>query len=260
MKIYDSIGKNYSKTRRSDPRLLRAILSVLESWEVVTIADLGAGTGSYAYALAERNYNLVAIEPSAIMRSQAIFHPKINWVNANAESLPLSNGSVDAVIIILAIHHFKNYQQALQEAYRVTENRLVIIFTYDPEMIERFWLTHYFPSLITDVRANFISIDRLVLNLENIMDRAVKIVPFLLPNDLVDSFAAVGWARPELYLDSNIRQGISAFSHLESTEVDEGVSRLRKDLESGRWEQKYGYLRHQNDYDAGYRIVYTTKI
>lgn len=260
MSIYDSIGKGYSNTRTSDPRIVKAMLDILKHSEISTIADLGAGTGSYAYALANYNYNVIAIEPSETMRSQAIFHPNIEWINAYAESLPLSDNTVDAVIIMLAMHHFKDYRQALKEAYRVTNNGSIIIFTYDPSIISDFWLTEYFPSLITDVKATFVPIDRLVLDLENITSKAINVTPFLLPNDLVDSFAAVGWSRPELYLDSNIRRGISTFSKIKSTEINDGLSRLKNELKSGKWEQKYQYLRYQNNYDAGYRIVHTTRI
>lgn len=98
------------------------------------------------------------------MVSQAIFQPKIKWIEAYAESLPLSDRSFDAVIIILAIHHFENYRQALQEAIRVTKNGLIIIFTYDPALIINFWLTNYFPALITEVQTNFIPIELVAQN------------------------------------------------------------------------------------------------
>lgn len=260
MTIYDNIGKGYANTRKSDSRIVEAMLDILKASEISTIADIGAGTGSYAYALANHDYNVIAIEPSKMMLSQAISHPNIDWINAYAESLPLSDCSVDAVIIMLAIHHFKNYRQALKEAYRITNNGTIIIFTYDPDVISGFWLTDYFPSFIKDVKATFVSINQLVLDLENITSKTINVTPFLLPNDLVDSFAAVGWARPELYLDSNIRQGISTFSKIESTEINDGLLRLEKDLESGKWDKKYKHLRYQNNYDAGYRIVHTTRI
>ena len=260
MPIYDNIGKDYSNTRKSDSRIVKAILDILKTSEVSTIADIGAGTGSYAYALANHSYNVIAIEPSETMRSQAIFHSNIDWINAHAESLPLSDNAVDAAIIMLAMHHFKNYQQALKEAYRITNKGLIIIFTYDPSMISNFWLTDYFPSLITDVEASFVHIDRLVSDLENITSKTIKIESFLLPNDLVDSFAAVGWAKPELYLNSNIRQGISSFFKIKYTEINDGLLHLEKDLKLGEWDRKYHNLRHQNNYDAGYRILYTTDL
>jgi hypothetical protein len=41
------------------------------------------------------------------------------------------------------------------------------------------------------------------------------------------------------------------------TELDHGLLQLQKDLTMGLWDQEYGYLRQQQQYDAGYRFVYT---
>lgn len=257
MTLYDTIGRNNSHTRTSDPRIVAALLEILASSQPSTIADIGAGTGSYALVLAEHGYYVLAVEPSAVMRSQAIAHPAIQWVNADAENLALPNCSADAAIIILAFHHFQNPQQALLEVHRVTGGGPIVLFTYDPKMIFSFWLTNYFPSFVTDVKSTFVPIPKLMSQLQAIAGTAVKVLPFPLPHDLSDSFAAVGWSRPELYLDRHIRQGISSFAKMNAVELDRGLSRLQEDLETGVWDREYGHLRQQEQYDVGYRFVYT---
>jgi len=257
MAVYDSIGKTYAQTRNSDRRIATKLLEILQSSQASTIADIGAGTGSYALILAEHGYCVLAVEPSATMRSQAIAHPAIEWIDSYAERLSLPNRSADAAIIMLAFHHFQNYRQALQEIHRVTGGGQVVMFTYDPEMISSFWLTQYFPSLVADVQSAFLPIAKLKSEIESIMDAPVNILPFPLPNDLSDSFAAVGWARPQLYFDRSIRNGISSFSKITDRELEKGLSSLREDLETGAWNHKYGYLRQQIQYDVGYRFVYT---
>jgi protein-L-isoaspartate O-methyltransferase len=77
MTLYDTIGKTYAQTRRSDPRIATKLLEILVSFQASTIVDIGAGTGSYAAVLAENEYCVLAVEPSETMRSQAIAHPKI---------------------------------------------------------------------------------------------------------------------------------------------------------------------------------------
>jgi hypothetical protein len=42
-------------------------------------------------------------------------------------------------------------------------------------------------------------------------------------------------------------------------ELDRGLTSLRDDLETKAWDRKYGHLRQQLEYDAGYRFIYTTK-
>lgn len=257
MALYDTIGKTYAQTRRSDPRIATKLLEILQSSQTSTIADIGAGTGSYALILAEHGYRVLAVEPSATMRSQAIAHPAIQWIDSSAELLSLPNQSADAAIIMLAFHHFQNYRQALQEIHRVTGGGQVVIFNYDPGMIESFWLTQYFPSFVADVQSTFLPMAKLKSEIESIMDAPVNMLPFPLPNDLSDSFAAVGWARPELYLDNSVRNGISSFSKITDDELEQGLSSLERNLETGVWNHKYGYLRQQRQYDVGYYFMYT---
>jgi ubiquinone/menaquinone biosynthesis C-methylase UbiE len=257
MTLYDTIGKTYAQTRRSDPRIAAKLLEILESSKSSVIADIVAGTGSYSFFLAEHGYHVLAVEPSETMRSQAIFHPTIQWIDAFADSLPLLDQSADAAIIMLAFHHFQDYRKALCEIHRVIGDGQIVLFTYDPEVISSFWLTQYFPSFVTDVQSTFLPIPKLVSEIESITSVAVKTLPFSLPNDLSDSFAAVGWARPELYLNSSIRNGISSFARISDNELDQGLTNLREDLETGVWDQKYGHLRQQEQYDVGYRFVYT---
>ena len=257
MSLYDVIGKTYAQTRKSDPRITEKLLEILAPSQAATIADIGAGTGSYALVLAECGYRVLAIEPSATMRSQAKSHPAIQWIDAFADNLPLPDGSVDAAIIMLAFHHFQDYRQALREIHRIAGDGKIVLFTYDPEKISSFWLTQYFPSLVADVQSTFLTIPRLMSQIEASANVAVNVVKFPLPNDLSDSFAAVGWARPELYLNSDIRNGISSFANIADNDLNQGLANLYKDLETGVWERKHGHLRQQEQYDVGYRFVYT---
>jgi ubiquinone/menaquinone biosynthesis C-methylase UbiE len=257
MALYNKIGTNYAQTRKSDPRIASTLLEILQSSFTSNVVDIGAGTGSYASVLAESGYQVLAIEPSETMRNQAPHHRKIQWFDGAAENLPLADQSADTAIIMLAFHHFQDYRQALREVNRVIGNGKIILFTYDPDHISKFWLTHYFPSFITDIQSTFLPIIELTSAIEKTMNASAKIVPFLLPHDLTDSFAAVGWARPELYLDANVRNGISTFAKLDRTELDDGLSQLRKDLEIGVWDREYGYLRQQQYCDLGYRFVHT---
>lgn len=255
MILYDAIGHNYAQTRKCDRRIAAGLLEILQP--ASTIVDIGAGTGSYALFLAEHGYRVLAVEPSATMRDQAALHSEIEWFEGVAEDLSLPDQSADAAIVMLAFHHFRDYQQALREIDRVTGNGQIVLFTADPEVSAQFWLVDYFPAWIADLNATFLPVSELTSAIETTMRASVNVTPFLLLNDLTDSFAAVGWARPELYLDRTIRNGISSFAKFTAADTDQGLSRLQQDLETGRWDQKYGHLRQQQHYDAGYRFVFT---
>jgi SAM-dependent methyltransferase len=260
MALYDIIGKTYAQTRKNDPRIAEELLKILSSSQASTVVDIGAGTGSYASVLAEYEYRVFAIEPSETMRGQAIAHPAIKWINGYADNLPLPDQAVDAAIIMLAFHHFQDYRQALREVHRVVGNGQIVLFTYDPAMISSFWLTKYFPSFIKDVESTFLPIPQLMDEIQTLVGHVVNSIPFSLPHDLSDSFAAVGWARPELYLDSSIRSGISSFAKIDADELENGLSQLQEDLEKGAWEQEYGHLRQQKQYDVGYRFIHSPAV
>ncbi|MBW4580312.1 MAG: methyltransferase domain-containing protein [Tildeniella nuda ZEHNDER 1965/U140] len=257
MALYDTIGRNYVQTRRSDPRIVTELLRILQASSVSTVVDIGAGTGSYALPLANQGYQVLAVEPSAVMREQAISHPSIQWFDGCAEHLPLPDQTADAAIVMLAFHHFQDDRQALQEIYRVIGRGQIVLFTYDPAMIRQFWLTEYFPAFIIDVETTFLPISTLISNIKTITGKAINRVSFPLPRDLADSFMAVGWARPELYLERRVRHGISSFSKLNATERDSGLSRLQRDLKTEVWDQQYGHLRTQQNFDIGYCFLHT---
>ena len=85
--------------------------------------------------------------------------------------------------------------------------------------------------------------------------REVRQVAFPLPPDLQDKFGAASWSRPEDYLQPEIRDGISDFALMSTDDLEQGLENLTMDLESGRWDLKYGALRTQEYFDAGYRFI-----
>ena len=89
MPVYDTIGRSYTQTRRPDPRIVDALVNHLALPQGSLIADIGAGTGSYTNALADRGFVIHAVEPSAVMRQQATAHPNVTWHEGTAEHLPL---------------------------------------------------------------------------------------------------------------------------------------------------------------------------
>ena len=84
-----------------------------------TVLDLAAGTGKLTRALVPTGAAVLAVEPSADMRSifrQAV--PGVPVVGGTAEAVPLADATVDAVVVAQAFHWFRP-QVALGEMARV---------------------------------------------------------------------------------------------------------------------------------------------
>lgn len=67
-------------------------------------ADIGAGTGISSRLLADRGWNVIAIEPNAAMRSASVPHERIIWRDATGESTRLADRSVDLILCAQAFH------------------------------------------------------------------------------------------------------------------------------------------------------------
>jgi ubiquinone/menaquinone biosynthesis C-methylase UbiE len=252
MPKYDAIGKTYAATRRADPRIVDGLTQQLALAAGQLVADVGAGTGTYARALGDRGAKVVAVEPSAVMRAQAQDHPNVAWVAGSATALPLSSASVDSVIAVLSLHHFVELDTAFREMRRVKRAGPIVLFTFDPWLYDTFWLYDYFPILRTSAQAAYPSTARLTDLLKQTGARTVSFTEFPVPSDLADQFVASGWSRPEIYLDPITRGNMSPFTAMTPTDVSGGVARLADDLKSGQWDSRFGSLRKQRHLSVGY--------
>lgn len=252
--VYNRIGRGYSRYRRPDPRLVHRIVDLLGLAAGSVLADFGAGSGNYSHALADCGFSIKAIEPSEVMRAQALPHPHIEWFAATAEHLPLPSTSVDGAICILALHHFEAVEAAAAEMVRVSSGPIVTL-TFDPRAAALFWFQDYFPMVWADAYRVFPPLESVVSAFEAGGTREVMTHAFLLPQDLQDLFAAAGWHQPHLYLDPEVRASMSCFALSNEAEIRAQVERLRADLASGGWEREHGWVLRQQEFDAGYRLL-----
>jgi SAM-dependent methyltransferase len=255
MTIYNTIGHGYAKTRAPDPRITSQLIALLDLPAGSTILDVGAGTGKYSRALADRGYSMIALEPSEVMQAQGEPHPGVRTVQASAEHIPLPDASVNGAIVVLAAHHFADRPAAYREMVRVVGNGPMVLFAFDPFVFEQFWLADYFPQIGRKFQSSKSELSHIATEIQQVTSRNVRVVPFPLPRDLQDGFGAAYWARPEAYLKPEVRNGISDFALMDQDELESGLEQLQDDLKSGRWDAKYGALRTQDSYEVGYRFI-----
>ncbi len=238
--LYDTIGIGYSAYRRPDPRIAARIADALGS--ASTVLNVGAGAGSYEPA----DRRVVAVEPSGEMVRQR--HPgTAPAVRASADHLPFRDGSFDAALAVLTIHHWPDWRAGLQEMRRIARHRLVIL-TWDPGH-PGFWLVQdYFPEI---VEMDLLTMPA-IAQMESVLG-PVEVRPVPVPADCTDGFLGGYWRRPERYLDDGARGAISAFAKLHGPRP--GLERLRADLADGAWNVRRGHLLALTEFDIGYRLI-----
>lgn len=238
--LYDVIGGGYARWRQEDPRLRDALWGALG--HATTVVNVGAGTGSYEPAT-----TVVAVEPSMTMIAQRPAHAALT-VRAVAERLPLRDRAVDAALAVLTLHHWSDWRRGLAELQRIADR--VVMLTWDPVVSATFWIHDYLDRRSLPPADEVPSPSEIVAALGG-----GRIEPWLVPSDCRDGFLAAYWARPQAYLDSAVRASISLFQRMPADVVDDAIARLRRDLASGAWHDRYADLLRRPTIDAGYRIV-----
>lgn len=237
--LYDTIGLNYADLRRPDPWIAGQIEEALGAAH--TVLNVGAGAGSYE----PTGKQVTAIEPSAEMIKQRS-NSTATTIQGSAEDLPFDDNSFDASMAILTIHHWSNQERGVMEMRRVTRGKVVFL-TFD-RSFRGFWLTDYFPALVTLDEGQMPQ----MTDFEKWLG-PVKVSPIPIPHDCADGFLAAYWRRPTAYLNEQVRAAISSFWKI--GDASEGLERLRVDLESGAWEQRYAELLSLEELDCGYRLI-----
>jgi SAM-dependent methyltransferase len=239
---YDRIGQGYARFRKPDPRIEARLMSALA--DASTLVNVGAGTGSYE----PTDRVVLAVEPSEQMIKQ---RPRdaAPCIRAAAERLPLSDQSFDAALGILTIHHWSDPVGGLRELIRVAPR--VVLFAYEPAVHSMFWLwKEYFPAAARTSAASELPIAHVAEVIG-----ADRVETVLVPHDCSDGFGPAYWRRPAAYLDPDVRGCISGLARLPIEDLEPGLERLRRDLNSGAWQTRHRDLLTLDAIDAGLRLI-----
>lgn len=240
---YEQQGAGYARQRKTDPRIAALIHAALGPAR--TVLNVGAGAGSYE----PLDRYVVAIEPSAMMRSQrsASLTPA---VIASAEQLPFDDAAFDAAMATITVHQWADVARGLQEMRRVTRGPVVVL-TFDGEALDRSWLARYAPELLEAERRRMPPLGTITAALGG----TAEVRPVPIPNDCVDGFIDAFYARPERLLDPEVRRAQSAWSFVSAEVQARAVEALRAELGSGEWDRRFGTLRQQPTFEGALRLI-----
>jgi len=240
---YERNGSGYAARRRPDPRIAALIHRALG--DARTVLNVGAGAGSYE---PDGRY-VVAVEPSATMRAQRP-PDRVPAIDATAERLPFDDDSFDAAMATVTIHQWSDPDTGLLEMRRVSRG-VVTIMTFDAPALEEFWLCDYVPEVIAVEQRRFPPISRIVRTLGG----SAEVVSVPIPHDCTDGFGEAYYARPEAFLDADVRAAQSGWVLADAEAVRRGVDKLAADLSSGAWDERYGALRQQPERIGAVRLI-----
>jgi ubiquinone/menaquinone biosynthesis C-methylase UbiE len=107
--------------------------------------DLGCGTG-YGTSLLSRHNDVIGIDSSSVAIAYAKRSlPEIEFVRASGESLPIRDGSLDAVVAFEVIEHLANPTMMLDECRRLLRKGGILqISTPNPAHLGNVWQNRLF--------------------------------------------------------------------------------------------------------------------
>jgi SAM-dependent methyltransferase len=240
---YEAGGTGYAEVRRPEPRFAAAIRRALG--EARTLVNVGAGAGSYEPA----DMEVTPVEPSAAMRSQR--PPSLApAIDATAEDLPFPDDAFDAALASVTIHQWRDLARGLAEVRRVTRGPVVIL-TFDPVALHRFWLTGYAPDMMAHECGRMPPLEAVV----DALGGSSTVDGLPIPFDCSDGFAEAFFGRPEALLDERVRRAQSAWNFVGRDAERRAVDRLAGALDSGAWDAAHGVLRTTAEYHGALRLV-----
>lgn len=234
---YDKIGIDYNLTRNADKYLTEQLLYHLQPTKNGKYLDIGCGTGNYTNQLQKNGFDFIGIDPSELMLDKAkLRNDKIDWKIGSAENTGLPKSFLNGIIGSLTIHHWTNLENGFSELNKVLKpNGRIVIFTSTPEQMKGYWLNHYFPKMLFDSIIQMPTLEKVKKSMKDSGIEFLETHKYFIKPDLEDQFLYCGKQNPELYFDEQIRRGISSFSSLSNRiEVENGLSELRKDIDSGK--------------------------
>jgi ubiquinone/menaquinone biosynthesis C-methylase UbiE len=235
---YDTIGSEYNITRRADPYLCERLMHYLSPEKKEFYLDIGCGTGNYTMELNDKGIKFYGVDPSDKMLQEAKFKSqRINWLQGSAESIPVENKFFAGAIATLTLHHWLDLPASFSEINRVLKMKSrFIIFTALPEQMENYWLRHYFPGMMQRSIKQMSTLSLIRQAMRYTGFKFIDSEKYFVQEDLKDLFLYSGKNHPALYLDEQIRNGISSFASLSDPgELREGLKNLALDLANARF-------------------------
>ena len=120
----DKVSQHDGSRRHLGEKSDIAAVDALVSLTGKTLVDVGCGPGMLAIELCKRDAAVIAVEPDPIQAGKnraAATVPGLTFIEARAEALPLTSGSIDGVFFFRSLHHVPVEQMdaALTEAARI---------------------------------------------------------------------------------------------------------------------------------------------
>ncbi len=231
---YDDIADSYDDHRRAGGPYIPPLAALARAANARRVLELGSGTGNGTSAfLNAYPCALTGLELSAGMLDKARKKPiPARWVRGSGTHIPLADAGVDFVFGCYVLHHVPDLEVLLRECARVIGKGRAAFVTASHEFIENYPIRRYFPSFVAIDKARFPTVERIQEALAASGFEAVDVETIIAPRGPID----------HAYAEKIASKFVSTYRLLPEAEFEEGLRRLRADLEpTGRLDLEFTY-------------------
>jgi len=114
---FDQGGEAYARFRPGYPPELAQYLASVSAGRTLAV-DVGCGSGQLAVHLARHFDRVLGVDPSADQITHATAHPRVDYVYATAEALPVARHGAGLIVAAQAAHWF-DLPRFYQEVRRI---------------------------------------------------------------------------------------------------------------------------------------------
>lgn len=225
---YNRISPIYDTSRVANTETLEKLTRLLHIGSDSVILDMGCGTGNYTDALRRVVKSVIGIDLFTGMLEQArVKFSDLLLICSNVTSMPFGPETFDGAFAVQVLHHVKEKELFLTEAYRVLrKGASIAIHACSQRQMRAFWFYHYFPKGLEVDLARMPDSGEIasLLHRAGFSDIGIEICY----SDVV-----VVDETPQRYLDRNYRDSISTFAFLSEEDVELGCEKIQEDIASG---------------------------
>jgi len=129
MRNFDRVAGIYDSTRGLPPFVMTVVVSSLadELRNSGTILDAGVGTGRFAGPLKEKGLDVVGLDVSKAMLSEAKKKSLTNLVMGELTTMPFANEAFDSCLMVHVLHLVENPMRLLSEIARVCRSSVLSV-------------------------------------------------------------------------------------------------------------------------------------
>ena len=239
---YDKVSKVYDNVRVGDVEMVHQISQGVNFEHNSLVLDIGCGTGNNTILLAEATKSrVIGLDFSYGMLEKAYEKTKkVPLVQAPADALPFSNGSLQFVFMTEVLHHLPDPHSSIEDIFRVLESGgSLCIVTQSHEQIDGRMTSRFFPASAEIDKKRYPDIEVIVRSMLKVGFTGID------PKQYLFKPTKIGGE----YLDTVQNRGYSMLHKISRKEYDSGVKDLKAAFDNNK----------ELTYSAGYTFVWGLK-